>query len=64
VQVDGVWLSADTTSKSNMLGKRYVNVFEIAQTQGEELKFGHSEKVTGNVSCDTIQFISPLPVIG
>jgi hypothetical protein len=45
-------------------GWRYVNVFDIAQTEGEELEFGHSDKVTGDsVSFDVIKNISPLPVI-
>jgi hypothetical protein len=44
-------------------GWRYVNVFDVAQTEGEELEFGHSDKVTGNVTFDTIKAISPLPVL-
>ena len=45
-------------------GWRYVNVFDVAQTEGENLEFGHSDKVTGdNISFDVIKNISPLPVI-
>jgi antirestriction protein ArdC len=45
-------------------GWRYVNVFDVNQTDGEELDFGHSDKVTGaDVSFDRIKHISPLPVI-
>jgi hypothetical protein len=45
-------------------GWRYVCVFDILQTEGDELELGHSDKVTGeNVSFDLIKNISPLPVI-
>jgi hypothetical protein len=45
-------------------GWRYVNVFDVNQTEGENLDFGHSDKVTGeNISFDVIKNISPLPVI-
>jgi hypothetical protein len=44
-------------------GWRYVNVFDINQTDGEELDFGHSDKVKGDISFDIIKAISPLPVI-
>ncbi|ADZ10378.1 hypothetical protein Metbo_2163 [Methanobacterium lacus] len=44
-------------------GWRYVNVFDVSQTEGEELEFGHSDKVVGNVCFDDLKKISPLPVI-
>lgn len=44
-------------------GWRYVNVFDVNQTEGENLKFGHEDKVRGNISFDIIKKISPLPVI-
>ena len=44
-------------------GWRYVNIFDIAQTEGDELEFGHSDKVTGDICFDSIKNISPLPVV-
>jgi len=44
-------------------GWRYVNVFDVLQTEGDDLDFGHSDKVTGDICFDTIKAISPLPVI-
>lgn len=44
-------------------GFRYVNVFDVAQTEGDNLDFGHSDKVKGDVSFDKVKEISPLPVI-
>lgn len=44
-------------------GWRYVNTFDIAQTEGDELEFGHSDKVTGDICFDSIKNISPLPVV-
>lgn len=44
-------------------GWRYVNVFDVGQTQGENLDFGHSDKITGDISFDSIKNISPLPII-
>ena len=44
-------------------GWRYVNVFDINQTEGDELQFGHSDKVTGDISFDQLKLLSPLPVI-
>lgn len=44
-------------------GWRYVNVFDIGQTEGDELEFGHSDKVTGDICFDSIKNISPLPVV-
>ena len=43
-------------------GWRYVNVFDVNQTDGENLDFGHSNNVIGDVSFDMIKNISPLPV--
>jgi hypothetical protein len=44
-------------------GFRYVNVFDVNQTEGENLDFGHPEMVKGDVSFDKIKQISPLPVV-
>ncbi|SCG86226.1 ArdC family protein [Methanobacterium congolense] len=44
-------------------GWRYVNVFDVNQTEGDELQFGHSDKITGDISFDKLKAISPLPVI-
>jgi antirestriction protein ArdC len=44
-------------------GFRYVNVFDVNQTEGENLDFGHSDKVKGDISFDDVKKISPLPVI-
>jgi len=44
-------------------GWRYVCVFDVLQTDGDELEFGHSDKVSGDVNFDTIKAISPLPVV-
>lgn len=44
-------------------GFRYVNVFDVNQTEGENLDFGHSDKVKGDICFDDIMKISPLPVI-
>jgi hypothetical protein len=41
----------------------YVNCFDIAQTQGDNLDFGHPEMVQGDISFDKIKQISPLPVV-
>ncbi|PKL72858.1 MAG: hypothetical protein CVV29_06540 [Methanobacteriales archaeon HGW-Methanobacteriales-2] len=46
-------------------GWKYVNVFDVNQTKGEEpLEFGHSDKVKGlsDVSFEQLTTISPLPV--
>lgn len=43
-------------------GWRYVNVFDVNQTEGENLSFGHSDKVKGTISFEAIKEISPLPV--
>lgn len=43
-------------------GWRYVNVFDVNQTEGENLDFGHSDKVKGSISFEAIKEISPLPV--
>ena len=46
------------------MGGWHVNVFDFGQTEGDELEFGHSDKVTGeNVSFEVIKNISLLPVI-
>lgn len=44
-------------------GWRYVNTFDINQTEGENLDFGHSDKVNGDISFDQVKKISPLPVV-
>ncbi|KAF5036119.1 hypothetical protein DSECCO2_578410 [anaerobic digester metagenome] len=44
-------------------GFRYVNVFDVNQTEGENLDFGHPEMVQGEISFDKIKQISPLPVV-
>jgi hypothetical protein len=44
-------------------GFKYVNVFDVNQTEGENLEFGHPDKVKGDISFDKIKQISPLPVI-
>lgn len=44
-------------------GWRYVNVFDVSQTDGEELEFGHSDKVTGDICFESVKNISPLPVV-
>lgn len=44
-------------------GFKYVNVFDVNQTEGENLDFGHPEKVKGDISFDEIKQISPLPVV-
>lgn len=43
-------------------GWRYVNVFDVNQTEGENLDFGHSDKIKGTISFEAIKEISPLPV--
>ena len=40
-----------------------MNCFDIAQTQGDNLDFGHPEMVQGDISFDKIKQISPLPVV-
>jgi len=44
-------------------GFKYVNVFDINQTEGENLEFGHPEMVQGDISFNKIKKISPLPVV-
>ncbi|AXV40402.1 ArdC family protein [Methanobacterium sp. BAmetb5] len=44
-------------------GFKYVNVFDVNQTEGENLEFGHPDKVKGDISFDKIKQISPLPVV-
>lgn len=44
-------------------GWRYVNVFDVSQTDGDELEFGHSDKVNGEICFESIKKISPLPVV-
>lgn len=44
-------------------GWRYVNVFDVSQTDGDELEFGHSDKIKGNICFDVFKKISPLPVV-
>ena len=44
-------------------GFRYVNVFDVNQTEGENLNFGHPEMIQGDISFDKIKEISPLPVV-
>ena len=44
-------------------GFKYVNTFDINQTEGDNLDFGHSDKVKGDISFDDVKKISPLPVI-
>jgi len=44
-------------------GFKYVNVFDVNQTEGENLDFGHPEMVKGDISFDQIKEISPLPVV-
>lgn len=44
-------------------GFRYVNVFDVNQTEGENLDFGHPDKVKGDITFDEIKRISPLPVV-
>lgn len=43
-------------------GWRYVNVFDVNQTEGKNLDFGHSDRVKGTISFEAIKKISPLPV--
>lgn len=43
-------------------GFRYVNVFDVNQTKGDNLDFGHQKMVTGDISFDAIKQISPLPI--
>ena len=40
-----------------------MNCFDVNQTEGENLEFGHSNKVKGDISFDKVKKISPLPVI-
>lgn len=44
-------------------GFRYVNVFDVNQTEGDNLNFGHPEMIKGDISFDKIKQISPLPVV-
>jgi antirestriction protein ArdC len=44
-------------------GFKYVNVFDVNQTDGKNLSFGHEKMVKGNISFNEIRKISPLPVI-
>jgi len=44
-------------------GFRYVNVFDVNQTEGDNLDFGHPDKVKGDISFNKIKQISPLPVV-
>jgi len=44
-------------------GFRYVNVFDVNQTEGDNLDFGHPEMIKGDISFDKIKEISPLPVV-
>ena len=44
-------------------GFRYVNVFDVNQTEGDNLDFGHQDKVKGDISFNKIKQISPLPVV-
>lgn len=44
-------------------GFKYINCFDVNQTEGKNLDFGHSDKVKGDISFDDIKKISPLPVI-
>jgi len=44
-------------------GFRYVNVFDVNQTEGDNLDFGHPEMIKGDVSFDKIKQISPMPVV-
>ena len=44
-------------------GFRYVNVFDVNQTEGDNLDFGHPEMIKGDISFDKIKQISPLPVV-
>lgn len=46
-----------------LLGFKYVNVFDVLQTEGENLEFGHSDKAKGDISFEEIKKISPLPVV-
>jgi len=43
-------------------GFRYVNVFDVKQTKGKKIDFGHSDKVVGEVRFEVMKKISPLPV--
>lgn len=43
-------------------GWRYVNVFDINQTEGENLDFGHPELIKGEIPFETVAEVSPLPV--
>lgn len=45
-------------------GWSYVNVFDINQTEGKNLDFGHSDKIKGEtIAFDEIKKICPLPVV-
>ncbi|WP_308571427.1 ArdC family protein [uncultured Methanobacterium sp.] len=44
-------------------GFKYVNVFDVNQTEGDNLDFGHPEMIKGDIAFDKIKQISPLPVV-
>lgn len=44
-------------------GFRIVNVFDVNMTDGENLEFGHSDQVQGDIKFEEIKKISPLPVV-
>lgn len=54
----------DAEDEYYLYGFRYVNVFDVSMTEGENLDFGHTDKIKGRtLSFKVIKKISPLPVV-